>query len=90
MLRQCGVLADISLTSKELDQDQLRKRRDVGARAAERGVPIRSVIDLYLSATWMAWPSLPGVRQANGADWRLLADVDPVIRQARAHDLRRP
>jgi sugar diacid utilization regulator len=47
---------------------ELRRRRNLGARAAELGIPIRAVIDLYLSATWMAWSSLPGVRTATDAD----------------------
>lgn len=61
------VLAKVS-TGGQLGSDDLRRRRDVGARAAEQGVPMCGVIDLYLSATWVAWPSLPGVRAAAGAD----------------------
>ncbi len=32
-----------------------------GAHAAERGVSLRSLVDLYLSAAWRAWPRLPNV-----------------------------
>jgi DNA-binding PucR family transcriptional regulator len=39
-----------------------------GARAAERGVTLRALIDLYLSAAWRAWPELPSVAGATGAD----------------------
>jgi sugar diacid utilization regulator len=60
-------LAQVS-TGQRLGDIELRRRRDIGARAAEQGVPMRGVIDLYLSATWVAWPSLPGVRSAGGAD----------------------
>jgi sugar diacid utilization regulator len=61
------MLAKVS-TGGRLRPDELRRRRDIGARAAEQNVPIRGVVDLYLSATWLAWPSLPGVREATGAD----------------------
>jgi DNA-binding PucR family transcriptional regulator len=33
----------------------------LGARAAELGVALRAVVDLYLSAAWRAWPRLPEV-----------------------------
>lgn len=60
-------LAKVS-TGRRIGPDELRRRRDIGARAAEQGMPMREVIDLYLSATWVAWPSLPGVRAAAGTD----------------------
>jgi sugar diacid utilization regulator len=63
-----AALAKVSRTGRRLGRDELRRRRDIGARAAEQGVAMRGVIDLYLSATWVAWPSLPGVRAAVGAD----------------------
>jgi sugar diacid utilization regulator len=62
-----AALARVS-TGRPLGQRELRRRRQMGAHAAELGVPMRGVIDLYLSATWVAWPSLPGVRSAAGAD----------------------
>lgn len=61
------VLAKVS-TGGQLCPDELRRRRAIGARAAEQNVPMRGVVDLYLSATWLAWPTLPGVREAAGAD----------------------
>ncbi|MGH3498145.1 MAG: PucR family transcriptional regulator, partial [Nocardioidaceae bacterium] len=33
----------------------------LGARAAEQGVALRALVDLYLSAAWRAWPQLPAV-----------------------------
>lgn len=60
-------LARVSMGGR-LASDDLSRRRDIGARAAEQGVPMCGVIDLYLSATWVAWPSLPGVRAAAGTD----------------------
>ncbi|MBC7272313.1 MAG: helix-turn-helix domain-containing protein [Streptomyces sp.] len=62
-----ALLAAIS-TGGGLDDEERRRRRDIGALAAERDVPMRGVVDLYLSATWIAWPSLPGVLAATGAD----------------------
>jgi sugar diacid utilization regulator len=65
-----GYLAALAKVSagRRLDRNELRRRREIGAQAAEQGVPMRGVIDLYLSATWVAWPSLPGVREAAGTD----------------------
>jgi sugar diacid utilization regulator len=60
-------LARVS-SGQRLGDNELRRRRDIGASAAEQGIPMRGVIDLYLSATWVAWPTLPGVRSAGGAD----------------------
>lgn len=62
-----AALARVS-TGRALSQSEIRRRREIGAHAAELGVPMRGVLDLYLSATWVAWPSLPGVRGAAGAD----------------------
>ncbi|HEX6405246.1 MAG TPA: helix-turn-helix domain-containing protein [Pseudonocardiaceae bacterium] len=33
----------------------------LGSRAAEQGVVLRALVDLYLSAAWRAWPALPAV-----------------------------
>ncbi len=62
------VLAAISATGQRIGEDQKRLRHDVGGRAAELGVALRDVIDLYLTATWLAWPSLPGVLDATGTE----------------------
>lgn len=55
----------------------------LGARAAEHGVALRALVDLYLSAAWRAWPQLPAVagenvraiRAAGQRVLRLCADV---------------
>nr|WP_052478302.1 helix-turn-helix domain-containing protein [Kibdelosporangium sp. MJ126-NF4] len=65
-------LIEISLSGRRPRIEELRRWRDIGARAAERGVAMRAMINLYLSATWLAWPVLPGVcgtspRQEPGA-----------------------
>jgi sugar diacid utilization regulator len=61
-------LDEVSTTRRGLGPDQLRVRREAGARAAERGVPLHEAIDLHLSATWLAWPLLSGVREVTDAD----------------------
>ncbi|WP_309112663.1 helix-turn-helix domain-containing protein [Saccharothrix sp.] len=61
-------LAEVSAGGGRLPVEHLESRRAVGALAAERGVPMRAAIDLYLSATWLAWPALPGVRGSTGAE----------------------
>ncbi|MCS7481154.1 PucR family transcriptional regulator [Umezawaea endophytica] len=62
------VLASISVSGQRIGEDQKRLRHDIGGRAAELGVALRDLIDLYLTATWLAWPSLPGVCEATGSD----------------------
>ncbi|MGH3670286.1 MAG: hypothetical protein ACRDSH_06575 [Pseudonocardiaceae bacterium] len=37
----------------------------LGARAAEHGVALRALVDLYLSAAWRAWSQLPAVTGEN-------------------------
>ncbi|TQM79347.1 sugar diacid utilization regulator [Saccharothrix saharensis] len=61
-------LDEVSSTRRRLGADQLRVRREAGARAAERGVPLHDVIDLHLSATWLAWPLLSGVRDVTDVE----------------------
>lgn len=60
------LLAEVSLTGRRITRDELDDRRAWGARAAEQGVPLRAIVDLYLSATWLAWPHLPGICRAPG------------------------
>lgn len=47
-----------------LDDDDLADAGAAGSRAAEAGVPLHALVDLYLSATWRAWRVLPAVRAA--------------------------
>ncbi len=66
-----GYLADldaVSATGRPPGPDRVRARHDAGAQAAAQGVPLGGVVDLHLSATWMAWPLLTGVRRATDAD----------------------
>jgi sugar diacid utilization regulator len=61
-------LVEVSESGRRIREDELRRWRDIGAQAAERGVPMRGLINLYMSATWLAWPILPGVRHPARAD----------------------
>lgn len=42
----------------------------LGARAAEQGVVLRALVDLYLSAAWRAWTQLPAVASEDAATVR--------------------
>lgn len=42
----------------------LRAYRNLGARAAREGVPLRALLDLYLSSAWRLWRLLPPVAAA--------------------------
>ena len=60
--------------------------RALGRTAAQRGVPLRTVVDLYLTAARHAWPRLTGVRTPTPTTWPLdrigaavLAAVDDVV-----------
>ena len=77
-----GYLIDLAKvsTGRRLCEEDLRRRREMGTQAAERGVPMSGVIDLYLSATWLSWPSLPGVRTATGAE--SLRDIGEAVFRA--------
>jgi sugar diacid utilization regulator len=54
LARACG-------TGERLDAATLAGFRTLGARAADEAVPLRALIDLYLSAAWRAWRLLPAV-----------------------------
>ncbi|OHV46033.1 helix-turn-helix domain-containing protein [Pseudofrankia sp. BMG5.36] len=54
-------LASAAETGRRLTQAELDRSRELGQAAAESGASLRALVDLYLSATWRAWPSLPAV-----------------------------
>lgn len=62
------LLAEVSRTNGHLSASDLARMRACGEAAARDGIPIRSVIDVHLSATWLAWPSLPGIVAAHRAE----------------------
>lgn len=63
-----ALLAEVSLTGRGPDAAALARVRASGEAAARAGLPLRAVIDVHLSATWLAWPDLPGVARARRVD----------------------
>ncbi|MBX6388541.1 MAG: helix-turn-helix domain-containing protein [Frankia sp.] len=58
------VLASAAESGRRLTAAELAEFRQLGQAAAESGASLRALVDLYLSATWRVWPSLPAVRRA--------------------------
>lgn len=78
--RYVVALVTVSSTLRPLDEDQIRDLHDTGGRAAQQGVPMRDLIDLYLKATWLAWSSLPAVKAAVTST--ALRDIGDVVFRA--------
>jgi hypothetical protein len=76
-----GMLDAVSTTGRRLVRAELDSLRGLGTEAAERGVPLRALIDLYLSANWVAWRRLPAVADATGKD-RITAIAEAVLHAA--------
>jgi hypothetical protein len=74
------MLVAVSSTGRRLTHDELATRRVLGAAAAEQNLPLRALVDLYLSATWLTWRELPNVTEANGDTVRGIAET--VLRAA--------
>lgn len=53
------MLAAVTIEGRRLARHELDSRRAAGVTAADRGIPLGAVVDLYLSATWLAWRHLP-------------------------------
>ena len=49
---------------RRLGRLELRRCRELGKQAARDGVALRAIVDLYLSAAWRLWPTLPQVLRA--------------------------
>ncbi len=74
------VLADAAGGGRRLRSAELERFRSLGRAAAEAGASLRALVDLYLSATWRAWPSLPAVQGAG--DTRALRTVGTAVLRA--------
>lgn len=68
------MLVAVSATGRRLARGELATRQELGAVAAEQNVSLRTLIDLYLSATWLTWRELPNVVGASGATVRAIAE----------------
>lgn len=76
-----GMLETVSATGRRLARDELDSRRTLGACAADQSVPLRVLVDLYLSANWLAWRELPAVAAATGKS-ELRAIAEAILRAA--------
>jgi sugar diacid utilization regulator len=61
LVRYLTLLADAAISGRRPREDEEAVVRELGRRAAEEGVPAGRVVDLYLSAAWRMWRSLPEV-----------------------------
>jgi hypothetical protein len=74
-----ALLAAAAATGRRPRRDELDMRREAGMRAAEKGVPLRQLIDDYLTATELAFEQAPATTgaatasQAHAAGRALLA-----------------
>src|SRR5262245_11415783 len=76
-----AMLDAVSATGRRLIRTELDSLRRLGAGAAEDGVPLRALVDLYLSANWVVWRQLPAVAAAEDRD-RLQAIAEAVLHAA--------
>jgi len=70
---------DAAATGRRLSGPELAGYRSSGEQAAERGVTLRGLVDLYLSATWRLWRELPS---SGGSVTALRASGLAVLRAA--------
>ncbi len=59
------LLADAAINGRRPDTWELDAVRELGRRAAARGVGARRAVDLYLSAAWRLWRQLPAVARSS-------------------------
>src|SRR3954447_417596 len=57
-------LVEAAATGSPPPSEQVDTYRPLGRVAAEQGAPLPSLVDLYLSAMWRAWPDLPAVSES--------------------------
>lgn len=57
-------------TGRRLRPTELARYGERGASAAQAGVALRALVDLYLSASWRLWQELPVVRDGSAAQVR--------------------
>lgn len=61
---------------------ELVRYRELGGAAAGRGVALRALVDLYLSAAGRLWPTLPAVETANADPRGVVVAGEAVLRAA--------
>lgn len=60
-----ATVVDAATTGRTLRGDELERYGERGAAAALQGVPLRAVVDLYLSASWRLWGVLDVVTEGS-------------------------
>ena len=73
-------VVDAAATGRRLRSAELERYAERGAAAAQAGVALRALIDLYLSASWRLWQELPTV--ATGSAEQVRAAGLAVLRAA--------
>jgi sugar diacid utilization regulator len=62
-----ALVVAVADTGHRLTGPELDRYRRTGQQAAEQGVALRAIVELYLSSTWRIWPRLPAVSSADAA-----------------------
>lgn len=71
------IVVDAVAAGRLLNRKDTKRFHDIGRSAAAKGVALRALLDLYLSAAWRLWDHLPEVRAAD-------SDPQGVVRAGRA------
>ncbi len=74
--------ADAARTGRRLATVELAQYGRAGERAAESGVALRGLVNLYLSATWRLWRELPGLADLRAAGLGMLRAADDAVAAA--------
>ena len=74
--------ADAARTGRRLATMELAQYGRAGERAAESGVALRGLVDLYLSATWRLWREVPGLADLRAAGLGVLRAADDAVAAA--------
>ena len=73
---------DAARTGRRLAATELAGYGRSGERAAESGVALRGLVDLYLSATWRLWRELPGLTDLRAAGLGVMHAADDAVAAA--------
>jgi sugar diacid utilization regulator len=74
--------ADAARSGRRLAAMELARYGRAGEEAAETGVALRSLVDLYLSATWRLWRELSGLADLRAAGLGVLRAADDAVAAA--------
>jgi sugar diacid utilization regulator len=74
------VISEVAGSQRRLTRPELNRFRFQGRRAALEGVPLRALVELYLTAAWRLWRHLPAVRAAGHQPDELVNAGEAVLR----------